>query len=585
MLQKASLFIDLTHKWWKSEEIPAAVLEDYPSGAALATYLLGVHMPPGTDPLDPASVLVLTTGLMAGLPYPGATRFSLVGKSPLTGCWSGGTMGGEFAWGLCRSGWWAIVIRGRALEWSYLLLDEGRVYFRPAADLIGKSFNQTRKDLQEAWGRETAVLGVGIAGEAGVHFASVSDGSAEAGLRGGQGAIFGSKRLKAMVIRPEEPVRIAHPEEFLYTVAPLLKALQPAENIPGIDLGTPGVLRKLNQAQALPVRNFQRVGFEEGWLSSVEKLKTRKRACPGCPLSCVNMFVLEEDTDSGAQQTELALFPEHLWALGPLIDINCLEDTLKTLKACMETGVDPVSLGVVAAWMAECLENGLNIGFDLKTKPGFGHGEWLSCLPEQMVTLPQVRDLLGRGVLRAAEKTGSGAIGWAVHFAGQEMTYIDPRRAFWPLSYLGPALDIKAGGKLPKEASPDEEWSLQMIQLEDRWALLETLGLCRWAAAAQENLVGNLIDACRYITGETVSAEMLNRWGQGCVNLIKAFDWREGQHPRNLRLADKFFKQDMRGSENMFAALDPEIWRRRRETYFALRGWSLEGEPKLYTTT
>jgi aldehyde:ferredoxin oxidoreductase len=93
--------------------------------------------------------------------------------------------------------------------------------------------------------------------------------------------------------------------------------------------------------------------------------------------------------------------------------------------------------------------------------------------------------------------------------------------------------------------------------------------------------VGNLIDACRYITGETVSAEMLNRWGQGCVNLIKAFDWREGQHPRNLRLADKFFKQDLRGSENMFAALDPEIWRRRRETYFALRGWSLEGEPKL----
>ncbi|MBW2149970.1 MAG: hypothetical protein JRI22_23545, partial [Deltaproteobacteria bacterium] len=168
---KEYLLIDLSSKHSERREISPEILEEYPSGVALAAYLLEHHLPPGTDPLAPESVIVITAGLMAGLPYPGATRFAMTAKSPLTNCWTGGTMGGEFAWALSRSGVLALVIQGRAPDWSYLLLDEDRLFFRQAALLLGKSIDEVRTEINQTWGHETALLGAGPAGEAQIRFA------------------------------------------------------------------------------------------------------------------------------------------------------------------------------------------------------------------------------------------------------------------------------------------------------------------------------------------------------------------------------------------------------------------------------
>ena len=576
---KEYLLIDLSSKNSERYEISPEILEEYPSGVALATYLMERHMPPGTDPLAPESAIVITQGLMAGLPYPGATRFAMTAKSPLTHCWAGGTMGGEFAWALPRSGVLALVIQGRAPDWSYLLLDEDRLFFRQAAFLLGKSVDEVRTEIKELWGHETALLGIGSAGEAQIRFATLSDGSPERGLRGGLGAIFGSKRLKGLAIRPNRPVEIGQLDNFIHAAAPLNKSLSTLENVPVLEMGLPSVLRKLDQAQSLPSHNFQTTGFEETWFDAVENLDIKKRSCIGCPFSCVRLHPMVNGPSVEKNQTFLPLFPEHLWALGPLVGVNEVEDTLQALKACLKTGLDPVSMGVVAAWVAECLEKGIDLGIGFGGEAGFGNGQWLASLPEQMTTEPRTRDLLGMGVFKAAEKTGSDTMAFAVHFWGQEISCMDPRSASSRLSYLGPAFEFLRLNGFSAPASSENEPGPEIIGYENRWALLETLGLCHSASAAQEDLISSLAVFCQMVTDAPVASEKLSRWSQNCVNLIKSFDWREGWRPLNLDLSDKFFTQDLSGPENVFQALDPETWRARMRKYFSLRGWSNEGKP------
>jgi aldehyde:ferredoxin oxidoreductase len=288
---------------------------------------------------------------------------------------------------------------------------------------------------------------------------------------------------------------------------------------------------------------------------------------------------LEEASEDERGQRLLPLFPEQLWALGPLVDVADMESTLAGLRACLKHGLDAVSMGVVAAWTAECFEKGIDIGLDLGEDAGFGNGEWTASLPDQVIANPNTLGLLGMGVYKAAEKAGPQAMELAVHFCGQELSYLDPRRAFLPLSYLGPALDLATNGSFKNPISSDQEWASEMIRYEDRWAMLETLGICPFASAAQEDLMGTLARFCEIVMGSAVSSEELTRWGQGCVRLIKSYDWREGWRPLNLNLAEKFFKEDLLGSEDTFPALDLQSCQVRMETYFSQRGWSSEGEP------
>lgn len=577
---KSYLFVDLTRRQADCLEISAEVLREYPSGTALATYLLQAHLEPGADPLAPGSVMVMANGLLGGLPYPGATRMALAAKSPVTGLWAGGTMGGEFAWALCRTEWAAVVISGQAAEDTYLLIDEGRVYFRSAADLAGQSPGLTIENLKQAWGRESVVLAIGQAGEAGVGFAVLDDGSREPGVRGGLGTVWGAKRLKAMVLRPDQAVTMQQPHDFLAAAEGLLKSMAPRDKSCARPLDTPKVLEHLAQAEALPTRNFQNLGGNSEWLKAVEKISTAKRACIGCPFACVEVARIEQPGEDGPVPVELALFAEHLWALGPLVDVLSPGDSLSALKACQDYGLDPVSLGGVAAWASEFMDNGGKFPCDLGEQVGFGDGAWLASVAELVTTNSEMRDILGLGAYQAAAWTGSGTECPAMHNWGQEMTYVDPRRAYLPLSFLGPALESAANARLyEEETAPSENWADDLIAMEDQWALWETVGVCPKVAALPMDLAQSLPDFVKMATGLTITAEQVAGWGAKCLDLIKAFDWQEGWRPQDTKLAKRFFAESVSGPEKDYPALEKEAWLGRMEEYFVARGWEANGRP------
>jgi len=583
---KRCLFIDLTRRRYENREIRPEVSASYPSGIALATYLLHSNLSTGTDPLSAESVVVFSPGMFAGMPYPGATRVGIAAKSPLTGLWTGGTMGGTFAWALSQTEWDAVVIQGRAPELSYLLLDEGRVFFRSAKEIAGYSCSASQEKLKEKWGQGAAVLCIGPAGESRIKFATLEDGSLEAPIRGGLGAIFGSKNLKALVARPYLPIESEKSSEFLEAAFPLIKALKETESNSYLDMGTLDVLKKLVHAHALPVRNFQAADFPEEWFDSLESLGIQRRSCPGCPVACLEVLVPKTNFQSPENAIKNRLNPEPLWALGPLLNLIDLDETLAVLKACGEYGLDPVSFGILAAWTAECYERKIRLGLAADLAPEFGSGSWLSGLLAKITEDQGVRGFLGRGVFEAAKKTGSVSQTFAMHYCGQELSFVDPRRGFWPLSFLGPIVWIP-----PEENGHtsvrrlEEDWILNMIQAENLWALLESIGICKWVGLAQDTLYENLAFFHRLVSENDESGKWVNRLGERCMNLIRVFNWREGWRPKNSSLPKVFFEEDLVTSRQVYPALDTQTWQESTEKYFSLWTSTQASNPVISTGT
>jgi aldehyde:ferredoxin oxidoreductase len=138
----------------------------------------------------------------------------------------------------------AIVFTGRSPAPVYLWLHDGVAELRPATHLWGKVTADVDRLLKEEIGDPKAEIAqIGPAGENLVRFAAIMNMVNRANGRTGMGAVMGSKRLKAVVVRGTTPPKPAMPAEFRGLVK-RLKELQEAN--PGIgwfgQFGTAGVL-------------------------------------------------------------------------------------------------------------------------------------------------------------------------------------------------------------------------------------------------------------------------------------------------------------------------------------------------------
>ena len=217
------LEINLSTESIREISFPEDVLQTYIGGRALAAKVLfdrlGDHWEE-VDPLGPENILTVFTGPLTGF-FPGA-RTCVSGKSPLTLGIVGSTFGGEFASELRAAGWDGIIITGRASSPVYIYIFNDNVEIRDASHLWGKTTEETHKILvkeirEELQGkipyikwRDPGMLYIGPAGENKVRTAAVSSKWTHAGGYGGYGSVFGSKNLKAIVVKGTGPLPDAY---------------------------------------------------------------------------------------------------------------------------------------------------------------------------------------------------------------------------------------------------------------------------------------------------------------------------------------------------------------------------------------
>ncbi|MBS7636572.1 aldehyde ferredoxin oxidoreductase, partial [Candidatus Bathyarchaeota archaeon] len=214
------LEVDLTAKSFKEMKFSDEILKEYVGGRGLAAKILWDRLGDGwesVDPLGPENLLLFLTGPLTGF-FPGG-RICVSGKSPQSNGVIGSTIAGEFGVELKCAGYDGIIVAGEAEKPCYIFIKDSDVEIRGASHIWGLDAKQTVAVLtrecrgllkarypQKGEWKEPAILYIGPAGENKVRTAVVAAKWSHAAGYGGYGAVMGSKRLKAIVVKGTGPL-------------------------------------------------------------------------------------------------------------------------------------------------------------------------------------------------------------------------------------------------------------------------------------------------------------------------------------------------------------------------------------------
>ena len=204
------LFVDLSNGKIQEEEISEKLARNFIGGYGLGGRILLERMKPRVDPLGPDNILGIGTGPFTSTGTISTSRFTTMGKSPLTGYWGDANSGGNFAGALKSSGYDLIFFEGKAETPVYLHLTDEKAEIKDASHLWGKNTMETEEMTRNETGDSALRMAcIGPAGEkCSLISAIINDGGRAAG-RSGLGMVMGSKKLKAVVARPTGEIPIA----------------------------------------------------------------------------------------------------------------------------------------------------------------------------------------------------------------------------------------------------------------------------------------------------------------------------------------------------------------------------------------
>jgi aldehyde:ferredoxin oxidoreductase len=156
-----------------------------------------------TGAFDADNHLFFMNGPLCGTQAPAASRWIVLGKSPMAvpEQYAFGNLGGHFGAALKWSGFDGLDITGISPKPVILVIEsDGKCLFEDASHLWGKNTFETISSLKETFGNKSSVVTIGRAGEMLVRFANVI-GSGGVSATKGFGAVMGSKNLKAVVVK------------------------------------------------------------------------------------------------------------------------------------------------------------------------------------------------------------------------------------------------------------------------------------------------------------------------------------------------------------------------------------------------
>ncbi len=570
---------DLTESVGEMRPLPDEVLRRFVGGSGLGTWLLTQETTPEYDPLGPEAPIVIALSPLVGSPLTTSAKFAVVSKSPLTERINDSLSSDRFAIELKHAGVDALVVNGWADDWSVLIVDNGAMRVEPAEDLVGLSSLDAEERLREKHGSTFRFFGIGPAGENAVRFASASGDNRHAG-RGGTGAVFGSKRLKGVLVRGKTPSEVSDRETVLSLAKELSAKSLGAGTAKYRELGTIANVLVMNRLGALPTRNFQQATFDGAEEISGEAFHTQpdkmRKHCAACTIGCEHVFM----SKSGKP---VRLEYEGVFALGPLCGIDDRDVILEAAARCDELGLDVISAGGTIAFAMECKEKGL-----LDKAPAFGDGEALLSLLDDIAHRRGLGDLLAEGSRRAALIIGAGTDHFACHVKGLELPGYEPRA----LQAMGLGLAVGARGADHNRSGAyeedfrsgadrfvaDDSKGPAAANSETRAAVLDSLILCKFLRGVFEDVEAESARMLAAISGWDITADELRETGERIVTLKKLFNIREGWQRSEDTLPQRFLDEPLEGGASSGAALSLHDLDRMIVSYYRARGWTDQGQ-------
>jgi len=583
------LHIDMTTSETHVQDVEPEFLKKYLGGVGLATRLVYDNTPKGCDPLGPDNALCFACSAFAGTTMPVGTKHGVASKSPLTGLIGDSLSGSHFSEMLRRAGWDGLVIKGQAPEWVIVFIDDDEVRFLDAKDYVGMGSTVVQEAIREELGDENVrVSAIGPAGENLVRFASIDNDGRQVG-RTGNGAVMGSKRIKALAIRGSQPVTVADPEGIMEETIKLIKVTQGPGTLKYRTLGTPANVLNMNSLGVLPTRNFSETVFEHAENISGEylrdNLKVKSVACSGCSIACEQWAEVKEGKYKGSI---IGLDYEPLFALGSNCGIGDLAPIIKLVQMADDLGLDGMSVGVVVSWAMECYERGILSqeecdGLELK----FGNADAAMELLGKIAHRDGIGNLLAEGVRIASAKLGRGSEHFAMHSKGLELPGYDVRslqtfavglavgtRGACHNRSLAYELDIK--GVVDRFTLESGRGDL-IVGKENFACILDCLVLCKFLRNCFDDFNVDVSRIYTKTTGIELTPEELAMVGERVWNLKKAFNIREGWVKADDWMPERVFDDPVPAGPSEGSKIDRDDFRRGINEYYAARGWTEDG--------
>ena len=492
---------------------------------------------PTVEPLSPDNLLCFMLGPLTGTEVNMSGRMAVVTKSPLTGTVTDSHHGGYSAARLKWAGFDGLLFKGRSEHPVYAFVEDGEVELRDARDLWGKGVHATVKTLLERHGpKDVSVIAIGQGGENLVRFAGLVNENDRASGRGGTGAVAGSKRLKAVVIkagkkgmpRPKDrdAFRKAH-RDALAAIRADTSITKPKKGALSV-LGTNVLMNTANAVGGLPTRNAQTTVFPMANNISGERVKqtilVNDPTCHACPVACKK----EVETEPGKYNVHMeSVEYESAWSLGAAC-LNGNRDAIAyMIDLCNDYGIDTIECGSALAMTMEASEKGL-----IKESVPWGDADKMIDLIHKTASRIGIGDTLAEGPTRAAAAFGDPDMAMTVK--GQAIPAYDPR-AFKGMG-VSYATSNRGGCHLRGYSIPSElmgipyqtnlldwEGKGKLIKLMQEFhAVSDSFDICKFSAFAKS--LDHYAAQYSAVVGVPMDAEGMRIAGERVYNLERYYN-------------------------------------------------------------
>jgi aldehyde:ferredoxin oxidoreductase len=604
------LHVDLTSGQLSIEQPGEAFYRQYWGGSALGLYYLLKHTPAHADPLGPENTLSFFISGSTGASISGQSRANATAKSPLSGLVGDAQTGGFWPAELKFSGFDGIVITGQSPTPVYLWIKDGQAELRDAAQWWGKELNtaEVEKALKAEVGEPKAeVIQIGAAGERGVRFASIMNMSNRAFGRTGMGLVMASKRLKAIVVRGTQKPEFADKAAIAELNRWGTKEIPNNGDVKGLqDYGTASVVAFQNSIGTLPTYNYTSGYFEKADDISGERMADtilkENDTCFACTVRCKRVVETEykghkvDPIYGGVEYETIGTF-------GSYCGINDLQAISLAHQICAEWGVDTIACGATIAFAMELYENevinrGDTGGVELK----YGNADAMLAMLNQIVRKEGFGAVLAEGSERAAQTIGRGADEYLITVKGTELPAHMPQvkrslAVIYAVNPFGadhqssehdplytpvdgdPNLYLTRLAKLGLTApQPMEALNAEKVKLafetQKNYSFLDTASLCQFVWGPAWTMYGpdEIVRMARAVTGWDVTIEEVQQVGERRINLMRAFNAREGAG-RDQDTLPKKLAQPLKGGASDGFFVSKEELETALDTYYELAGW------------
>ena len=601
------LHVNLTDSSIFEERPPDAFYRKYLGGSAMGMYYILNDMSPGADPLGPDNILTLMLSVLTGAPISGQSRLTANAKSPLVDGIGDSQSGGFFPAELKFAGYDGIVVKGQSEKPVYLWIKDGEAELRNATHLWGKSTGDVNDILiSELNDKKIEVMQCGPAGEKLSYLAAIINMANRANGRTGLGAVMGSKRLKAVVVRgTSKKLPVASSKQLNKFARSGVTAFDDNASMVGLRKdGTAGVTSLQHADGGLPTYNFNSGQFAAmdsiSGETMTDTILTGRETCYACTVRCkrsVTTTYRDEQVDEkygGPEYETLATF-------GSYCGVSDLSAVAMANQICNEYGLDTIGTGATIAWAMECFEEGILSEKDVGFPIPMGDPEVMVKLTKLLASRIGFGDVIADGSRAAANRLDRGHE-YLITVKGAEtpahmpqvkrslgLIYaVNPFGADHNSSEHDPAVEddykhysdrlqsIGIKTKLPaKSLGPDKvRFALTTQHMN---SFLDSTNLCVfvWGSAWQLFSPEDCVSLVITITGwDDFTIDEMLLVGERRLNMLRAFNAREGIDRTADKLPKKFFKTLQGDGPSSGIALDIEEIMQAQEWYYEMSGWS-----------